>query len=253
MASRPLQLATRVAGCGGATSAKWRLPSQKEARMIAKINYLSEIDTTTGRVHQGWANGVRYDLGRAATRKVESVLVDIGDDLPVAVHVSWGDRDESYRLPVWTDADDNGISMCTPEPRRDNTGCEIDGDNGGDVRARNQGYATDALPPWADAFRAVVARIRAAAAEAEATRPDVAAACEDYREVVRQIDREHARHYAQWSLDVRRIARAFRRARVEVGEQTVPGKCCVRSSRGKLLGYANIWNGAWRGTVERLA
>lgn len=46
------------------------------------------------------------------------------------------------------------------------------------------------------------------------------------------------------------IARKFRRAHVDVGEQTVPGKCCVRSARGKLLGYADVWNGSWLGTVE---
>jgi hypothetical protein len=208
---------------------------------IAKINYLEEIEIETGRVHNGWAGGVRYDMRRVSTRKIDPVIVECAE-LPVSLHVGWGDRDDAEQLPVWTDSDASGIEM---ESNKD--GCKAYLRQ--DAFAR---YPTDE-PMWADAFRAAVARIRIAAAEAEATRPEVAAACESYRGIVREIAREHEQHYAQWSLDVQRIARKFRRARVQVGEQTVPGKCCVRSSRGKLLGYANVWDGRWLGTVERLA
>ena len=85
-----------------------------------------------------------------------------------------------------------------------------------------------------------------------AARADVAAVVENYRATVLDaLDREYAEHHKRWEADRASIAAIFRRKWVEIGEQTVPGKCCVRSSRGKLLGYADVWDGKWLGTVER--
>lgn len=108
-------------------------------------------------------------------------------------------------------------------------------------------------PDLAAALRAARAAVAAAwRADVEA-RPEAAAALEGYRvNVLDALDRQYAAHNARWDRDLQAIARKFRRAHVQVGEQTVPGKCCVRSARGKLLGYADVWDGRWLGTVERL-
>lgn len=82
--------------------------------------------------------------------------------------------------------------------------------------------------------------------------PEIAEAVARYEKVCRDIDRKYAIQQAQWTKDVKKIAKAFRRKTVTVGEQSVPGKSVVRSSTGAVLGYANVWNGRWLGSVEKL-
>lgn len=207
--------------------------------MNITIEYLSEIEVATGRLHDGWAGGRRRDMTTVDVARVAPtvVTVDVPEGTP-QIRTGWGDRDFPDALPVWASAD--GVTV------------EVAAD--GSTRCRHEmscwGYP---LPAWSAAVVEAAAVIRAAAAGAERTRPDVAAALGWYRELNHQLDREHEAHRARWAAWRQQIARKFRRAWVSVDEQTVPGKCCVRSSRGKLLGYADVWNGEWLGTVERIA
>jgi hypothetical protein len=161
--------------------------------------------------------------------------------LPVVVHAGWGDRTASADdLPVWTEPD---AALIKAEASR------------GEIRYYHtvrpgERYETTDRPAWADDFATVVQDIRAAAAAAERERPDVQQACASWYAVLADIDRQYARHEAHWAASARGIAKRFRRSRVVLGEQTVPGKVCVRSTRGNLLGYANVWDGEWLGTVE---
>jgi predicted ribosome-associated RNA-binding protein Tma20 len=208
--------------------------------MKVQISYLGEI-ISDGTCHGGWSGGICYDGRKVESRRVEPTVVEL-PDLPVVVHAGWGDRGRSAdELPVYTDPDAN---------------CIVAEANGRRVRvAKHAPYGlfdTDQSPAWLPSFIAAVAAIRAAAAAAELDRPEVATVCAGYRAVLRGIDEAHRAHEAQWQQDVVRIARKFRRATVAIGEQTVPGKVCVRSTRGRLLGYADCWDGRWLGTIERI-
>jgi hypothetical protein len=200
----------------------------------AQISYLGRT-ATDGTAHGGGSD-------RRPSTPVAPVIVDLHVTLPVAVHVGWGDRAEPDRLAVWTDADADGLTM---EASADETRAW----RRHDASTR---YPADAEPTWAEAFRAAVAAIRAAARSAEVERADVRTVCDAYRAILRTMDREPAAHRSQWERDVQAIARRFRRARVVVGEQTVPGLCIVRSTRGTPLGYAHVWGGRWQGRVTRV-
>ena len=157
------------------------------------------------------------------------------DDRIETIQATWGDRVARGQAPS------------TYGTLADGTAWETYRDGGG---LRLNGYpATDET--LLDAIMHTRAQVETAWLAAIADRPDVAAAVEGYRVLLDRMDARDAAHRARWERDVAAIARKFRRRSVVVGEQTVPGKCCVRSARGKLLGYAHVWDGAWLGTVER--
>ena len=199
--------------------------------MRAQIRYLSTVRVDTGRPHTGADRqiGGRVvpvdDQGyEVPTRCVDPTEVDlIGIAIPdgIEVRVGWGDRVKRGETPpVWVSADGKTISEAElPEGLLDT------------IRAR-----------VAEAWHADIE-----------TREDVASAVEDYRaSVLDVISLGYAAHAARWARDCARIAKKFRRARVVVGEQTIPGKCVVRSTRGRTLGYADVWDGVWQGTVEQV-
>ena len=201
-----------------------------------QINYLGTT-APDGSAHGGWQD-------RRPSTPVASTVVQLPEPLPVeGLRVGWGDRERSAaELPIWTTPDADGIELSS-------------GRDG--VRAyrrvnAHDRYQVERMPAWAPAFLAACEAVRAAAQQAEETRQEVATVCADYRRTLRQIDEQTARHYARWEQDVAAIARRFRRATVVVGEQTVPGKCIVRSTRGRTLGYAHVWDGRWTGRVERV-
>lgn len=201
--------------------------------MKTHVSYLGCV-TPTGEVHAGFGD-------HRTSIAVRPTEVEIGDLLPVVIRCGYGDQEATAaETPVWTEPDADGVMM---EASR------------GTVRSYHRVGVCEryeaAAPEWAPAFILAVTIIREAAAQAESTQADVAAVCASYRRILDSIAREHAAHYARWDLDATRIARAFRRKSVQIGEQTVPGKVCVRSSRGNLLGYANCWDGRWLGSVER--
>lgn len=204
----------------------------------AIIRYLDSV-CADGTPHGGWTD-------RRPKVSVPPTLVALTRPLPVEVHVGWGDREVSPDLPVWTSPDSDGISMSMGAERAwSSARVEIWRHVGSDR------YPHDTIPEWSPAFLSAVTEIREAAAIAERDRPDVQVVCAGYRRILRQIDEEHARHYAQWERDVAAIARRFRRSSVQVGEQTVPGLCVVRSTRGRTLGYAVVQDGRWTGQIKR--
>lgn len=201
----------------------------------ARISYLGTV-TTDGTAHGGWQD-------RRQSIPVAPVEVQLPDTLPVAVSVGWGDRERDADLAVWTSPDADGVSM------------SMDRGSAGRIHVwRHHGadrYSHDTLPAWSPAFLAAVTAVREAAARAEVDRPEVRTVCESYRRILGQIDAQHEAHRRQWERDVATIARMFRRERVEVGEQTVPGLCVVRSVSGTTLGYAEVWDGRFLGRIRR--
>jgi hypothetical protein len=163
----------------------------------------------------------------------------IEHDVP-QIHVGWGDRDSGDGVDVWTVADSQGVAMST---------------RGGAFVAVAGGvrYPAEMRPAWADAFDRAVVEIRSAIQADRISRPEVEATCAAYDKIIADMRAEHAAHYRQWDRDVVAIAKLFRRRKVHVGEQTVPGKCVVRSTRGNTLGYAHVWDGKFLGTVEKVA
>jgi len=119
------------------------------------------------------------------------------------------------------------------------------------LRATRGGYETTISEELRAAVLATHAAVVDAWQRALEAHPEIAAAVEAFRGIEDRILRDHDAHQARWARDVRVIARRFRRAWVEVGEQTVPGRCCVRGRRGALLGYAMIQDGVWTGEVVR--
>lgn len=210
-----------------------------------KISYLGEVVASTGLRHRGGTRqiGGRFacvdDYGAPIKMRGVSPLTVEHEPLPVAVHCGWGDRVGGVgapELPVWTDPDADGVAAQSGRT--------------GEVRVTCRGYATDLRPGWVDVFARVVAVLRAAHAADIRDRSDVAEVCGEYAGIIAGIEAEYAAHARRWDADVLHIARKFRRARVVVGEQTVPGKCVVRSTRGNALGYAHVWDGRWLGTVK---
>jgi hypothetical protein len=206
------------------------------------IQYLDSVRVDTGLAH----TGAERQIGGAfvpvdatgfpvEVRRVEPTTVDLGQiDLPsgCSVQVGWGDRVKRGETPpVW-------IARLEMTPYADHPIPAVL-------------VPEDELP---DGLLAACRERVAAAwlADIEA-RPDVASVVEHYRSsVLDALDRQYETHRRQWDEDVRAIAQKFRRKWVEVGEQTVPGKCVVRSSRGNTLGYADVWDGRWLGTVQRI-
>jgi hypothetical protein len=155
------------------------------------------------------------------------------------LRVGWGDRRSdaaaAEQLPVWTEQ----------YQLRGDTLLER-GSDGHLYEAEDQSH------PMRAALLAARAAVSRAADAAERADPEIAEAVARYASLMRGIDAEYEEHAQRWNLDVCRIAAAFRRKSVEIGEQTVPGKVCVRSRTGRLLGYADVWDGRWLGTVERI-
>lgn len=186
--------------------------------MKIKIEYLSSIIIETGEVadpHRDFYFSDGTPIRPVA--RVSPTVIDIDDDLIPAnlqLNVSWGDRVERGGYPTtWLSRDGLQIRENIPQ--------------------------------------VVIDAIRAAWLADIETRPDVMTAVEHYRQILDVIDREYRHNEQRWNRDCETIAKKFRRKWVEVGEQTVPGKCCVRSLRGKLLGYADVWDGRWMGTIEK--
>lgn len=209
-------------------------------QITCSIGYLTPVEIESGRAAKHgdghYANG-RF-IPRVPTRAVEptSITVAVSDDRIATINASWGDRIKRGETPSTYGTLIDGTRWETYQ----------------DGSLRLNGYSADD-----DALLAAIRDTRRQVADAWlaaiASRPDVAAVVEHYRAtVLDRLDTEYAAHLAQWETDVVAIARKFRRKWVQVGEQTVPGKCCVRSSRGNLLGYANVWDGKWLGTVERV-
>ncbi|MCK9567511.1 hypothetical protein M0R72_01015 [Candidatus Pacearchaeota archaeon] len=199
-----------------------------------KIHYLGEIETATGKAHDGWTGGFKYNGHRVDVRRVEPTTLELDICPFTKLSVGWGDRGASAAdLAIWGETANGSVEYSAKH------GLCINGyfvkDSVLELRAME-----------------IHSAIVAAAQLAEETRPNVSAVCAQYRSILKSIAEEHERHYAQWKSNLPKIARKFRRKKVLVGEQTVPGKCCVRSVRGNLLGYVDIWNGKWLETVERI-
>jgi hypothetical protein len=179
----------------------------------------------------------------------------ISVETPVRVSTGWGDRDPGGTIPVF-------ISFSEGDDWSPETGRKCNWDGRTSVRqlwsveySGERGYRSSGDVPeelneatMVECHRLVNEALTAAIENDS----EVAAAVESYAEIVRSIKAEHEQHYAQWALDIIAIAKKFRRKFVQLGEQTVPGKVMVRSSRGRTLGYADCWDGRWLGTVERV-
>lgn len=176
--------------------------------MRIEIHYLSEIETRTGKVHDGWANGARYDLTRVETRRIAPLTVEVEtpDGMP-QIRTGWADRVDDGALPVFF----AGGTGTPPEH--------------------------------------IVAQIRAA--WASDTRPDAVLARADYARLLGQVRERTARARQKSVEQTKAIAKKFRRAHVVLGDQSTPGTVSARSTRGTLLGYVNMWNGVWDGSVRR--
>ena len=179
-------------------------------------------------------------VGSSAAPLPTIVGVDVHPNTPT-IHVGWGDRVTDAPLVVYTDPDVNGICVEIKDVTK----------VWHQLRSGER-YETEARPDWIASVERAAVEIRQAAQESEKTREDVRASCEDYRAIVRRFEAETEQHYARWKTSAKQIARKFRRKRVLLGEQTVPGLSCVRSTRNNLLGYAHIWNGVWQGTIQWL-
>lgn len=207
--------------------------------MRVEIHYLGAVVIETGEATSG--HDGRYENGhffpRRPTRGVEPTVFDL--DAPTGVQkvfAGWGDRvRRGATPPVWVDM----IDGSRVERRGESKGLWVCGYSSTDAALDDMLAHLEALV--AEAWQADIA-----------SRADVAAVVEWYRATVFDaLDVQYAEHQRQWERDRAQIARLFRRRRVEVGEQTVPGKCVVRSSRGNTLGYADVWDGKWLGTIER--
>jgi hypothetical protein len=206
--------------------------------ITVSISYLDAIEVDSGKPAKHgdgrYVNGLF--VPRVPTRAVEPTTLTVAalDDRIATIEASWGDRVERGESPrVYGTLTDGAAYQI------------LDG------QLRVGGYDVEDVALLAavlDAQRQVSAAWLAAIAD----RPDVAAVVEQYRVRLDALDRAEAEHRERWARDCIAIARRFRRASVQVGEQTVPGKCCVRSARGTLLGYADVWDGRWLGTVERV-
>lgn len=221
---------------------------------MTQIHYLSRSYTHAadgtpydGPVARTYAAGVATD--RAADRRaltsapIPPTYVD-HEALPVECLTGWGDSVGGIagpHLAVWTVPDPDGVAMQAGEDGRI---CAY-------RRTGSDRYPAED-PAWAEAFVRVVAVIRGEHARARAERPDVARACAEHDAMLSRIDAESRAHEARWAEDRARIARMFRRKIVSVEEQTVPGLCVVRSSRGRTLGYAHVWDGRWLGRISRV-
>jgi hypothetical protein len=171
------------------------------------------------------------------TKRTVDVEVEVS-----GLRVGWGDRRSdaaaSEPLPVWTEQHQLRWDVLL--------------ERGTDGRLYE---AADQNHPMREALLRARKTVSRAADVAERADPEIAEAVARYAELMREIDAEladDAEYEKRRRVDAMGIARAFRRASVKIGEQTVPGKACVRSNRGKLLGYADVWDCRWLGTVERI-
>ena len=169
---------------------------------------------------------------------------------PISLSVSWGDRVSRQKTaPSVFGSIGDGVEVTVGELGHWWVASPVT--VRGYVRISSGGSADLTERQHADALATYTA-VATAWREALRTDPEIAAAVEQYRKILDRIERDHDEHYRQWTKDVGSIAAKFRRRRVSVDEQTVPGKCCVRSTRGNLLGYALIQDGRWTGRVEKL-
>lgn len=174
---------------------------------------------------------------------------------PIHLNVGWGDRSLPQELPVWTDPDTDKIRVTINKDgvRAEKAAWSGTADYGtGPFTEYRDWYPCDLPAYTSDVIASRQAVITAAEAAIE-NDPAIKQACDAYQAILADIYREHDEHDRLWREEWGpAIARLFRRKSVQVGEQTVPGKHCVRSASGKLLGYANCWDGRWLGTVEHI-
>ncbi len=212
-------------------------------RIQAEIRYLGHVVAETGQAHD--PNDGRHVAGRYVprrpTRRVEPAVIEVEVPAEIeTVQVSWGDRVPRGGIPSIYGHLTGGETY------------EISEQHG----LRLDGYfdVEEGLGELAQSIRALWAALAEAWRQDVATRPDAAAVVEHYRaSVLDALDRQYAEHRRRWEVDAAAIAKRFRRARVVLGEQTVPGLVCVRSTRGNLLGYAECWDGQWLGRIRRAA
>lgn len=174
------------------------------------------------------------------------IVVETG----LALSASWGDRVSRQQdgPGVYGEVDGLMVECVSPGPWWEPGPVEVRGFR----RCGHDRYPEELPAELAEQVRATRDAVVTAWKQAVETDPVVAEAVEAYRQILDGI-LEHGRaHEAQWQRDALAIAKAFRRKTICLGEQTVPGKICVRSARGNLLGYADCWDGHWQGTIERI-
>jgi hypothetical protein len=207
--------------------------------ITVSIDYLDQVEVESGNAARPGDGYLRHGrvIPRVPTRAVEPTLVtvEVSDDRIATIRASWGDRVKRGETPSTYGTLTDGTTYDTYAD--------------GSLRLGGRPATDDALLA---AIRDTRRQVAEAWLAAIATRPDVAAVVEDYRRGLDEMYRTFDAHYAQWATAIQLIAHKFRRKKVYIGEQTVPGKCCVRSARGALLGYAYVQDGQWLGTVERV-
>lgn len=180
-------------------------------------------------------------LGCGPVAAPPPTTVQLEHKLPVAVHAGYGDRSEpDGRIPIYTSEDGDGVYVLL-----DDSGLRA-------AQRDRTGQCAVPVPDWAAALPEIRELVIAALLGDSASRPEVAAARAAYAAIVERDRREDLAQRREWAQDVARIATAFGRP-VVVGEQTVPGRCVVRSPDGDLLGYADVRDGRWTGTIQEVA
>ena len=173
---------------------------------------------------------------------------------PLPLTVSWGDRVSRTDEGPHVYGSLVGADYGTPDDLRVEAGQLGDwwARNPVMVRASRDGYGAELTVEQREEVLATYEAVRTAWQQGVRENPAIAEAVEGCRKIQDSILADHEAHDARWERDVQTIAQMFRRRSVVLGEQTVPGRVCVRSTRGTLLGYADVWDGAWKGTVERI-
>lgn len=173
---------------------------------------------------------------------------------PLALDVSWGDRVSRTQDGPTVFGSVSGAPDGTAGDLRVEVGQRGHWWERQEVTVRGtiDGYDAPLTEEQRAAALATYHAVASAWRAALASDPEIAETVEAYRRIEDGIDAAWIRCREQWERDAQQIAQLFRRVSVEIGEQTVPGKCCVRSRRGKLLGYAHVWDGRWMGTIERI-
>lgn len=175
-------------------------------------------------------------------------------ETPVSLSISWGDRVSRYQNGPIVYGSLAGASYGTADDLYVSAGQRGHWweKNKVSVYAKVNGYAADITDAQRAAVVATYEAVAAAWRAAVESDPEIAGVVEAYRVRQDQISSSHVESSQQWDIDVPHIAKLFRRRSVSVEKQTVPGRCCVRSCRGRLLGYAHVRDGQWIGTVEKL-
>lgn len=205
--------------------------------MRIEINYLADFEVATGNLYNsqeypGW-------WGRIEIRKIPTTIIEM--ELPPEVpqiYVGWGDYGYT--------PDDLAIWARDPTTKGDVILAIRKNDKD---RLHAETTEADWLTP--DLKKQIVSTIKAKALEAAEKNPDIQKAVAFYAALWENMNKEYKDHIAGCEAGNTAIAKKFHRKHVEVGEQTVPGLCVVRSSRGKTLGYASMQDGRWTGKIQR--